>query len=104
MESMDGRVARCLLIAKVLTADGFVTEEERMLLEVTMDALGLGPELRRQVRALEGWHEAEAVVTTLPVTERQAILDSLVQAVLADGRVSPHEMEAVQKISKALGL
>jgi len=31
-------------------------------------------------------------------------MDGLVQAVLADGKVSPHEMQTIEKLSAALGL
>lgn len=101
---MDERLARCLLIARVLTADGIVTDEERDFLEHTMDAFGLDPHQRQQVRELDGWDEAEAVIAALSITERRALMDGLVQAVLVDGAISPHEMETIERLSRALGL
>jgi tellurite resistance protein len=101
---MDERVARCLLIAKVLAADGIITAEERELLEATMDALGLDPHQRQQVRDLDGWDEAEPIVAALSLTERRALMDGLLQAVVADGKVSPHETDAIARLSQALGL
>jgi uncharacterized tellurite resistance protein B-like protein len=101
---MDERVARCLLIAKVLAADGIITDEEREFLETTMDAFGLDPHQRQQVRDLDGWDEAEPVVAALSLNERRALMDGLLQAVLADGKISPHETETIARLSQALGL
>ncbi len=101
---MDERVARCMLIAKVLAADGIMTGDEREFLESAMDALGLDPVDRTRVRNFEGWDEAEPIVAALSVTEKRALMDGLVSAVLADGRVSPHEMETIERLSRALGL
>lgn len=101
---MDERVARCMLIAKVLAADGIMTESEREFLETAMEALGLDPVERAQVRNLDGWDEAEPIVAALSMEEKRALMDGLVSAVLADGRVSPHEMETIERLSHALGL
>lgn len=101
---MDERVARCLLIAKVLAADGIMTDGERDFLETAMDALGLDPVERAQVRNFEGWDEAEPVIAGLGLAEKQALMDGLVHAVLADGKVSPHEMQTIERLSAALGL
>jgi uncharacterized tellurite resistance protein B-like protein len=101
---MDERLARCLLIAKVLAADGIMTDAERDFLESAMEGLGLDDEQRRQVRDFEGWDEAEPIVATLALDEKRALMDGLVHAVLADGKVSPHEMETIKKLSAALGL
>lgn len=101
---MDANVARCLLVAKVLAADGIMTDEEREFLESSMDALSLDDAARQRVRELEGWDEAEAVVNALSDDEKRAFMDGLVQAVLADGKVSPHEMQTIEKLSSALGL
>ena len=64
---MDERVARCLLIAKVLAADGMITDAERDYLEDTMDALGLDPEAKVRVRNFDGWDEAAVVVAALSI-------------------------------------
>jgi tellurite resistance protein len=101
---MDERVARCMAIAKVLAADGIVTGDEREFLESAMDALGLDPLQRHQVRELEGWEQAEPVLASLPAHEKRALVDGLVHSVLADGKVGPHEMDAIQRLSQALGL
>jgi tellurite resistance protein len=101
---MDERVARCMLIAKVLASDGIMTAEEREFLETAMEALGLDPVERDRVRNFDGWDEAEPIVAALSVEEKRALMDGLVSAVLADGRVSPHEMETIERLSRALGL
>lgn len=101
---MDERVARCMLIAKVLAADGIMTDEERDFLETAMEALGLDPLERAAVRNLEGWDEAEQVIAGLSLEEKRALMDGLVHAVLADGKVSPHEMQTIERLSQALGL
>ena len=101
---MDANIARCLLVAKVLASDGIMTDEEREFLESSMDALALDEAARQRVRELEGWDEAEAVVNALSDDEKRAFMDGLVQAVLADGKVSPHEMHTIEKLSSALGL
>ncbi len=101
---MDERVARCLLIAKVLAADGIMTDDEREFLESAMEALGLDPVERAQVRNFEGWEEAEPIIAALGIEEKRALMDGLVSAVLADGKVSPHEMRPIERLSHALGL
>jgi tellurite resistance protein len=101
---MDERVARCMLIAKVLASDGIMTAEEREFLETAMEAVGLDPVDSARVRDFEGWDEAEPIVAALSELEKRALMDGLVSAVLADGRVSPHEMETIQRLSRALGL
>ena len=101
---MDASLARCLLVAKVLAADGIMTDEERAFLESSMDALSLDEAQRQRVRDLEGWDEAEPIVGALSEPEKRAFMDGLVQAVLAAGKVSPHEMQTIEKLSAALGL
>ena len=93
-----------MLIAKVLAADGIMTDEERELLETAMETLSLSEEERARVRSFEGWDEAEPVVAAMSEDDKRALMDELVQAVLADVKVSPHEMEAVERLSVALGL
>lgn len=93
-----------MLIAKVLAADGIMTDDEREFLETAMSAFGLDPLERHQVRALEGWDEAESIIAALSTTEKRALMDGLVQAVLVDGKVSPHEMDTIQRLGRALGL
>lgn len=101
---MEQRLAECLLVAKVLVADGMMTEEERVFLGATMGRLGLNEEERRKVLDLEGWDEAEPIVKKLPEERKREIVDMLMTAASADGRLSKHEAEAVRKISAALGL
>ncbi len=101
---MNERTARCMLFAKVLSADGVLTDNERDFLETAMRAFGLDEIERHQVRTMEGWEHAEPIVAGLSMDEKRALMDGLVQAVLADGKVSPHEMETIEKLSAALGL
>jgi len=101
---MDARIAKCLLVTKVLVADGIMTEEERALLDATMSQLGLSPDEKRRTFDLEGWDEAEAVVAQLPEEEKRALVEQLVDAASVDGRLSATELTAIQAITSAIGL
>jgi len=97
-------VAKCLLVSKVLVADGMVTDDERAFLDGVMTKLGLDAEERRGVIDLEGWDEAEAVVAGLSVDERLALIEMLVDAASSDGHLSPNEMAAIKRVEAALRL
>jgi uncharacterized tellurite resistance protein B-like protein len=101
---MDGRVARCLVLVEVLTADGIMAEEEKAFLGRAMTRLGLDPEQRRQVFDLEGIDQAAQVVATLPAADRRVIVDELVEAALSDGKLTPQETAVVERLTKALGV
>src|SRR5262245_61698994 len=101
---MDNRVARCHLLVEVLTADGIMTEDERALLEKHMEAHELSDEERHQVRNFESSDGAIAALRDRPEIERQEILDQLVEAALADHKLTKNENEAVRRIAIALGL
>ena len=101
---MDPKVAKCLLVAKVLVADGIMTENEREFLDKMMRGLGLDEKQRRGVVDLEGWDEAEPVVAKLSTEEKRELLSTLVDASSADGRLSPLEMATVKRITAALGV
>lgn len=101
---MDDRVARCLLVAKVLVADGMMTESEKEFLRQAMQRMGLDEGQREQVIALEGWDEAEPVVAALGADDKRALLDELTQAALVDGKIGANETETVARIAAALGL
>ena len=102
--AMDSKIARCLLISKVLVADGIMTENERAFLNHYMDQLGLDDAEREQVVSLEGWDEAEPIVKAMSTEEKHAVLDAASNAALADGTLSPLELGAVKRIATALGL
>ncbi len=101
---MDNRVARCHLLAEVLAADGIMTESERALLERHLAEHELSDDERRQVREFEGADQAAAALRDRPAAERQEIVDQLVEAALADGKLTPNETAAVKRIARALGL
>lgn len=101
---MNLKVAKCLLVSKVLVADGMMTENERVFLDKMMRGLGLDEGERRRVLDLEGWDEAEPVVAKLSNDEKRELLSTLVDASSADGRLSPLEMAAVKRITEALGV
>jgi uncharacterized tellurite resistance protein B-like protein len=101
---MNANVAKCLLVSKVLVADGMMHDEEREFLAAMMERLGLTPDEQKRVINLEGLDAAEPIVTNLPEDERREIVELLVDAASADGRLSPHEMATVKRVSKALGL
>lgn len=101
---MNTNVAKCLLVSKVLVADGMMSDDEREFLDGMMTKLGLTDDERRRVIDLEGWDEAEPIVNKLSDDEKHTIVELLVDAASADGRLSPHELATVQRVSKALGL
>jgi uncharacterized tellurite resistance protein B-like protein len=101
---MNERAARCLLVARVLAADGFMTDAERETLAHAMDRHGLDEADRRIVSDMERMADAEAVIRALPVATRRALVDELLEAALADGKLSPHETRVVGEISAAIGV
>ncbi len=101
---MNTNVATCLLVSKVLVADGMMGDDEREFLDGMMTKLGLTEDERRGVIELEGWDEAEPIVMQLSEDERRGIIELLVDAASADGRLSPHELATVKRVSAALGL
>jgi uncharacterized tellurite resistance protein B-like protein len=101
---MNANVAKCLLISKVLVADGMMSDDEKEFLSGMMTKLGLTETEKRSVIELENWDEAEPIVNKLSQDERQEIVELLVDAASADGRLSAHELATVQRVSKALGL
>jgi uncharacterized tellurite resistance protein B-like protein len=102
--AMNANVAKCLLVSKVLVADGMMSDDERSFLANMMTKLGLTDGEKKQVIELEGWDEAEPIVSGLSEDERRSIVEMLVDAASADGRLSPHEMATVKKVSAALRL
>ena len=101
---MTPNVAKCLLVSKVLVADGIMSDDEHWFLSSLMDRLGLSPEERQQVTDLEGWDEAEGIVTALPIDERRDLVSMLVDAASADGRLSALELAAAKKVAAELGV
>ena len=101
---METRHAKCLLLAKVLVADGIMTENERIFLDRAMKTLGLDDITRKRVIHLEDWDAAEPVVAKLSEDEKRELVGWLVDAASADGKLSPLELAALKKISAALGL
>lgn len=101
---MTSNVAKCLLVSKVLVADGMVTDDERAFLDGIMRKLGLTDGERRQVIELEGLDDALPLVQGLPLEEKRALLDLLVDAASADGRLSKLELGTVRRVADALGI
>lgn len=101
---MNANVAKCLLVSKVLVADGMMSDEEKLFLKQMMDKLALTEAEQRSVIELENWDAAEPIVQKLSQEEKQEIVEMLVDAASADGRLSAHELATVQRVSKALGL
>ena len=100
--AMRANVAKCLLVSKVLVADGIMSDDEHWFLSAMMERLGLTPEEREAVTDLEGWDEAEPIVLALPFEERRELVEMLLDAAGADGRISGAEMAAVKKVAAAL--
>jgi uncharacterized tellurite resistance protein B-like protein len=101
---MNTNVAKCLLVSKVLVADGMMSDSEKEFLANMMTKLGLTDDERRRVIDLEGWDEAEPIIDKLSEDEKRNIVALLVDAASADGRLSPHELATVKRVSKALNL
>ena len=101
---MELRIAKCLLLTKVLAADGIMTENERAFLDSAMKKLGVKDEEKRGVLDLEGWDQAEAALSGISEDEKRELISQLVDAASADGRLSPLEMQMVKRISKELGI
>jgi len=101
---VNANVAKCLVVSKVLVADGIMTDDEHAFLGEMMRRLGLTPEEQQFVVALEELDEADRVVAALSAEERREIVELLVDAASADGKLSPHELAAVQRVTAALGL
>ena len=101
---MTPNVAKSLLVAKVLVADGMMQDEERAFLDTIMNSLGLTPAERKSVIELDGLDEAHKFVLELPKEERQQIIEMLVDAASADGKLSPHELGVVKRLTQALHL
>jgi uncharacterized tellurite resistance protein B-like protein len=97
-------VAKCLLVSKVIVADGMVTDDERAFLAAMMTKLGLDADERRGVIDLEGWDEAEPVIAALPLDDKLALIEVLVDAASSDGHLSPTELATIKRVEAALGL
>ena len=101
---MNTNVAKCLVVSKVLVADGMMTDDEKSFLDDMMSGYGLSDAERRIVHDLEGADEADAIVKGLSVEERRDIVSALVDAASADGKLSPLEMDVVKRVTQALGV
>jgi uncharacterized tellurite resistance protein B-like protein len=101
---VKANVAKCLLISKVIVADGMVTDDERAFLDHMMTKLGLDADEKKSVIELEGWDEAEGVVNTLSLDDKLALIEMLVNAAAADGHLAPTEMATIKSVEQALGI
>lgn len=101
---MELRIAKCMLVAKVLLADGIMTDDERSFLEAAMEKHGLSDAERSEVLALGRAEEAARVVASASIEEKEALVAELVDAASADGKLAAREAALVQRISAALGL
>ena len=101
---MDSNEAKCLVVSKVLVADGIMTDDEREFLASLMQTLELDDDARRRVIELERLDDADAIVRALPIEERRAVVSLLVDASSADGTLSPHELATLKQLTAALGL
>lgn len=97
-------LTHCHLIARMLSADGFMAETEREFLRAKMTEMGLSPEQQDQVMHFEGSDEALARARALPEDERKQIREDLIQAAFADGRLTALEMQVMKELTEALGL
>jgi uncharacterized tellurite resistance protein B-like protein len=93
---MNARLAKCMLVAKVLVADGMMTESEHAFLDATMRRLGLDAEEKRRVVELEGTDEADSVVAALSVEEKRDFVQTLIEAAASDGKLSALEAKEIE--------
>ena len=101
---MKPTVAYCHIIAGLLAADGLMEQAERQFLDAAMDQAGLDEAERDAVMHFEGAADAEAVVSAMPLDQREQLRDDLLAATLVDGRISPHESEMMTRLTALLGL
>jgi uncharacterized tellurite resistance protein B-like protein len=101
---MNEQVARCLLVSKVLVADGMMSEDERQFLDEMMTRLAVSADDRRRVIELEGWDDAEPMLRALPIDDRRALIEQLVDAASADGRLSRLELSTIRRVAADLGV
>ena len=99
---MTTNVAKCLLVSKVLVADGMMSDDEHVFLAALMTKLELSPDERQQVTDLEGWDEADGILKDLPIDERRELVSMLVDAASADGKLSAQELAVAKKVAAAL--
>ena len=97
-------LTHCHLIARMLSADGFMAETEREFLRSKMTEMGLSEEQQQAVMHFEGSDAALEKARSLPEDERRQIRDDLIQAAFADGRLTALEMQMMKEITAALGL
>src|SRR5688572_14975741 len=101
---MNPNVAKCVLVAKVLVADGMMMDGEKTFLDELMTRLGLTAAERKLVIEGEGWKEAEPIIKQLPHEEKQQLVEMLFDAAAADGKLSPHEHAALKSVANVLGV
>jgi uncharacterized tellurite resistance protein B-like protein len=101
---MTPNVAKCLLISKVLVADGMMHESEHAFLDSLMTKLGLSADERHSVIELENWDEAEPIVNAMSLDDKLAIVELMVDAASADGHLSPAELATIKRVEQALGV
>ena len=99
---MDNRIARLHLLAQVIASDGRITDEEQALIEKHMSDHELSDEEKQAVLTGRGREEALALLRERPLVERQEIIDQLIEAAYADGRVTTDEADLVERLRKAL--
>ncbi len=101
---MNPNVAKALLVSKVLVADGIMTDDEHAFLTDIMTKLGLTDAEKQSVTDLEGWDQAELQIKAWSEEEKRGVVELLVDAAAADGRLSASELAEIQSVKLALGL
>jgi len=101
---MNPSLAYCHVVASVLAADGRMDESEREFLNQLMAKLGLSEQEREDVVHFENTNGAEEAVQAMPEQERRQLMDDVLGAVLADGKISPLEQQLVHRLTEVLGL
>ena len=105
-----------LLLGKLTSADGRVSDDEVLVVERFMEShLNLSPDQRDKARALfvkgqKGSGLTQQYIRALweSVSRREllvdTLLDVLLQVAVADGEYSPEEMELIEAIALAMGV
>ena len=93
------KAAYCRLIASLVAADEVLTEEEERFLERTLERLGMSDDDLTAALQVVDADEAAAILARLPVADRRAVVQELVDAAHVDGDVHPAETANIARVA-----
>lgn len=89
------------LIEAVIAADGVIAESERQFLQRVIERFGLAD---RDRIALSAPGHCVATLRSLPPDVQAGVMGLLVEAAVADGRISPEERAMLLAAAASLGI